>query len=194
MLIYIPTYVLYSPFTENDAELIVHTKKKRRRVIVESDSDSDNNENSSLKTNKLQKKAKVLYDSEPSDDDGSADPSQSGTDLKSFSFTKTNGEPSTPNKKDALCENKRPSVNLNASFIAPAASESNWIHNKLEFLKSHKIRDINKNRPDHPDYDCRTLHVPDDFLNKQTPAMRQWWVLKSKHFDSVLFFKVRVSF
>lgn len=69
-------------------------------------------------------------------------------------------------------------------------TENNWLHFKLDFLKPNKIRDINKNRPGDPDYDERTLYVPEDFLNKQTPAMRQWWILKSKHFDSVLFFKV----
>lgn len=77
----------------------------------------------------------------------------------------------------------------------PIATEScvvnnNWLHNKLDFLKPEKIRDANKNRPDDPNYDARTLYVPQDFLNKLTPAMRQWWILKSKHFDSVLFFKV----
>lgn len=66
----------------------------------------------------------------------------------------------------------------------------NWLHHRLEFLKPNKIRDINKNRPNEPNYDARTLYVPEEFLNKQTPAMRQWWVLKSKHFDTVLFFKV----
>ncbi|KAF5279807.1 hypothetical protein FQA39_LY18229 [Lamprigera yunnana] len=89
------------------------------------------------------------------------------------------------------------SKNCNKSLNDPTILEENidsepktWLHNKLDFLKVEHIRDINKNRPDHPDYDERTLYVPADFLSKQTPAMRQWWVLKSKHFDTVLFFKV----
>lgn len=45
-------------------------------------------------------------------------------------------------------------------------------------------------RPSDPDYDSRTLHVPEDYLNSLTPAMRQWWVLKSQNMDTVLFFKV----
>ena len=51
-------------------------------------------------------------------------------------------------------------------------------------------RDIEKHKSDDPDYSPKTLHVPDVFLNNQTPAMRQWWVLKAKHYDTVLFFKV----
>lgn len=68
--------------------------------------------------------------------------------------------------------------------------KEDWIHLKLDFLKPEKLRDANKNKPNAPDYDPHTLYVPEEFLNKQTPAMRQWWVLKSQHYDSVLFFKV----
>lgn len=183
-----PTYFL---FIENE-ELKVNTKKKRRRIIVDSDSDSDGHKNNKSKNNKLSKKAKVNFESDISDDDVTAELSQCGTDLKSFSFVKTVGESRILDKKDRLPDNKQSSVNLNGTVIPTAASDTNWLHNKLDFLKPHKICDINKNRPDHPDYDIRTLYVPDDFLNKQTPAMRQWWILKSKHFDSVLFFKVSI--
>jgi DNA mismatch repair protein MSH6 len=65
-----------------------------------------------------------------------------------------------------------------------------WAHETLDFLKPEKIRDKNKNRPGHPDYDSRTLHVPEDFLIKQTPAMNQWWKLKSNYLDCIFFFKV----
>ena len=44
---------------------------------------------------------------------------------------------------------------------------------------------------------CKTMsfyifspdQVPTSFLNKCTPAMRQWWVLKSENYDTILFFK-----
>lgn len=175
-------------FTED--ELIVNTKKKRRRIIVESDSDSDDNSNSIRKKNKSSKKAKVNFDSDTSDDDvGSSEQSQRSADLKLFKFVKTNNELCMLDKEN-LSSKKPKSFNPSGPAIPTAISDTNWVHNKLDFLTPHKIRDINKNRPDHPDYDARTLYVPDDFLNKQTPAMRQWWILKSKHFDSVLFFKV----
>lgn len=50
--------------------------------------------------------------------------------------------------------------------------------------------DANKRRPDHPQYDPKTLYVPESVLKDLTPAMRQWWELKSRHMDAVLFFKV----
>ncbi|XP_014470347.1 PREDICTED: probable DNA mismatch repair protein Msh6 [Dinoponera quadriceps] len=65
-----------------------------------------------------------------------------------------------------------------------------WPHLKVEFLQPEKIRDAQRRTPKDPDYDPKTVYVPQDFLLNQTPAMRQWWELKSKHFDCVLFFKV----
>ncbi|EDV40894.1 uncharacterized protein Dana_GF10737 [Drosophila ananassae] len=65
-----------------------------------------------------------------------------------------------------------------------------WPHQKLEFLQPDKIKDKAGRRPDHPDYDSSTLHVPDKFLNSLSPGVRQWWVLKSDNYDCVLFFKV----
>ncbi|KAH8376435.1 hypothetical protein KR200_002635 [Drosophila serrata] len=65
-----------------------------------------------------------------------------------------------------------------------------WPHQKLEFLQPDKIKDKAGRRPDHPDYDCSTLHVPEKFLNSLSPGVRQWWVLKSDNYDCVLFFKV----
>lgn len=65
-----------------------------------------------------------------------------------------------------------------------------WPHQKLDFLQPDKIKDKAGRRPDHPEYDKSTLHVPEKFLNTLSPAMRQWWVLKADNFDCVLFFKV----
>ncbi|XP_061379726.1 probable DNA mismatch repair protein Msh6 isoform X1 [Danaus plexippus] len=68
--------------------------------------------------------------------------------------------------------------------------DGNWVHCKLDWLKPEKIRDATKRKPDHPDYDPSTLYVPPDFMKSQTPAHRQWWEMKSKYYDCVLFFKV----
>lgn len=38
------------------------------------------------------------------------------------------------------------------------------------WLKPEGIRDRDRRRPDHPDYNPRTLYVPEDFLNQQTPV------------------------
>ncbi|OQR93852.1 DNA mismatch repair protein Msh6 [Achlya hypogyna] len=51
-------------------------------------------------------------------------------------------------------------------------------------------RDKAGHRPDHPDYDPRTISIPNAFLKKETPAMQQWWEVKCANMDTVLFFKV----
>ena len=73
-----------------------------------------------------------------------------------------------------------------------AAEQQEYTHETLAWLKPDNIRDVKKRSPDHPDYDETTLHVPPDFLNKQTPAMQQWWRIKSQNYNVVLFFKVMV--
>ncbi|KAJ9582060.1 hypothetical protein L9F63_003643, partial [Diploptera punctata] len=71
-----------------------------------------------------------------------------------------------------------------------AGDSESWPHLKLEFLKPNKIRDAKRRTPEDPDYDPRTLYIPEDFKKNLTPALRQWWEMKSQHFDCVLFFKV----
>lgn len=51
-----------------------------------------------------------------------------------------------------------------------AVDEGNWVHCKLEFLKPEKIRDAQKRKPDHPDYDPSTLYIPPEFYSSQTPV------------------------
>jgi hypothetical protein len=51
-----------------------------------------------------------------------------------------------------------------------------FAHLAFEFLDPSRIKDKNKHRPDHPDYDPGTLFVPENFLREQTPGQRQWWV------------------
>lgn len=65
-----------------------------------------------------------------------------------------------------------------------------WAHETFSFLQPNQIRDKNLRKPNDPEYDPRTVYVPQDFIKNQTPGMAQWWVLKSGHFDCILFFKV----
>ncbi|KAM7540693.1 hypothetical protein Aperf_G00000029658 [Anoplocephala perfoliata] len=108
--------------------------------------------------------------------------------------------------------NKSASLNtLNKSFLDTSAADSlntsavdssfaidpldetrsgSWPHLTYPFLLPDRIKDAHGRRPNHPDYDQKTLFVPEDFLRKQSPALRQWWILKSQNFDTLLFFKM----
>lgn len=43
------------------------------------------------------------------------------------------------------------------------------------FIKDEQVLDLQKRRPDHPDYDPTTLHIPKDCWKGFTPAMTQYW-------------------
>ncbi|KAI8904067.1 muts domain V-domain-containing protein [Gorgonomyces haynaldii] len=51
------------------------------------------------------------------------------------------------------------------------------------------IKDAQMRSSDDPEYDPRTLHIPMQAWNKMTPFERQFWEIKSKHWDMVVFFK-----
>lgn len=72
--------------------------------------------------------------------------------------------------------------------VYPAGKHS---HDAIPWIKAEGIRDAQGRRPDHPDYDFRTLLVPKDFFKatKVTPAQQQWWLMKAQYADTVLFFK-----
>ncbi|CAG0905353.1 unnamed protein product, partial [Cyprideis torosa] len=72
----------------------------------------------------------------------------------------------------------------------PVGGGTVWEHDKLDFLKPPNRKDASGRGPDHPDFDPRTLQVPDAFLKNVSPAQAQWWKIKSRMFDTVLFFKV----
>lgn len=50
-------------------------------------------------------------------------------------------------------------------------------------------RDIDRNPPGHPDYDPRTLFIPPMAFNNFTPFEAQYWKVKQKCWDTILFFK-----
>ena len=51
------------------------------------------------------------------------------------------------------------------------------------------IRDIDRNPPGHPDYDPRTLYVPPMAWKNFSAFEQQYWEIKQKHWDTIVFFK-----
>lgn len=66
----------------------------------------------------------------------------------------------------------------------PSASEPEkrytWLAN---------MQDADRNPPDHPDYDPRTLYIPPNAWNLFSPFEKQYWEIKCKFWDSIVFFK-----
>lgn len=152
-------------------------KVKRRRIVAIADSDSDS-ENQSSNSSKKQspKKEEPEKKQAKSSDVSSKLAKFQNNDNNSFAKEPVAAQkPSEATKKEAELFDDEP---------------TQWQHLTIDFLKPEKIKDAAGRRPDHPDYDPRTLFVPESFLNSQTPGMRQWWVLKAQYFDCILFFKV----
>jgi DNA mismatch repair protein MSH6 len=59
--------------------------------------------------------------------------------------------------------------NTDAKQVEGGSSES-WPHLKLDFLKPNKIRDAKRRTLADPDYDRKTLFVPEEFKRNLTPV------------------------
>ena len=111
------------------------------------------------------------------------------------SFNKGKSRKSTTNKKST-----RNSISsFNEDNLSSISNEEVLNHNEIfqnpqnglpDFLKPENIKDKFGNKPDDINYDPTTLFVPNDYIKKQTPAMRQFWNFKKDNFDKVLLFKL----
>ena len=51
------------------------------------------------------------------------------------------------------------------------------------------IMDADRNPPGHPDYDPRTVYIPPLAWTKFSPFEKQYWEIKQKYWDTIVFFK-----
>ena len=58
------------------------------------------------------------------------------------------------------------------------------------FIKEDKIRDLQGNKLDDPNYDPTSLLIPEKEWATFTPAKVQFWQIKQHNFDKILFFKL----
>ncbi|ESO97193.1 hypothetical protein LOTGIDRAFT_143393, partial [Lottia gigantea] len=189
-------------------ERSVKSQKKRRRIMPSADSDEESGD---------EFKPASDDSGDESASSGVDEDDVSDADVHSEPESPKRKRESQPNrnkkvkKEDDNSEKKssyQPNVSINTKsklslFSAPdsvrnlcrvnesgSGDGNNFPHLKFDFLQPENIRDIKGRKKSDPEYDPRTLHLPDGFLKKQTPAMRQWWELKSQYFDTVLFFKM----
>jgi len=63
------------------------------------------------------------------------------------------------------------------------------------WLKPENLKDA-QGRPcdSQSDYDPSTIQIPEQDFNKFSPIFKQYWEIKSKNFDKIVFFKFLQSF
>nr|XP_033324145.1 probable DNA mismatch repair protein Msh6 [Megalopta genalis] len=184
--------------------------RDRKRVYKDDQEEEKDRE----EPRQFKKRRLIIPDVESGDESGDEfkpDPQEETEESDSGSEGHPESEPETQSEEESPVRKKKQSnIKSNRSATLkkygkvdkvepkpsqPSRAQGNnvvdsWPHLKYGFLQPNKMKDINRKSPEDPDYDPKTVYVPLDFLNQQTPAMRQWWDLKSKHFDCVLFFKV----
>ncbi|KAH1043695.1 hypothetical protein AAZX31_09G171700 [Glycine max] len=64
------------------------------------------------------------------------------------------------------------------------------VASKFEWLNPSRIRDANGRRSNDPLYDRTTLYIPPEALGKMSASQKQYWSVKCKYMDVLLFFKV----
>ncbi|EEH39444.2 hypothetical protein PAAG_08713 [Paracoccidioides lutzii Pb01] len=126
------------------------------------------------------------------DNDGFSD-----DDLDDFIVPDDSEDEVKPSKK-----RKRPSsasIKVSPSKSPPVQNEGIQRENKK--AKAHmsepehrypwlaNITDIDRNPPGHPDYDPRTIYIPPLAWTKFSPFEKQYWEIKQKFWDTVVFFK-----
>lgn len=174
--------------------------KKRRRIVLASDSEHSDQENITDEQPAVQKPSapKTEPTAKKPLDPANADPNAKKPQPAAKSHfldklnalsTKTAAEPSQHVDDDDDAAAAAASGSLDDDDSATGEPHQ-YTHTKLEFLQPGRLKDAAGRRPDHPQYDPTTLLVPAAYLDSLSPGMRQWWVLKSTHFDCVLFFKV----
>lgn len=132
--------------------------KKRRVIVSEDEDDSENTDSNRIKEirQKLATKRSIPDDEPQAQASSPKVAKKTATKEKDLQQLVQQDEVEEGSGKDALL------MVDNMSKI--------WAHETLSFLQPNQIRDKNKNRPNDPEYDKRTIHVPADFKLKQTPG------------------------
>lgn len=81
----------------------------------------------------------------------------------------------------------RPALDRGSS--SKQSSSNNSKEQPYDFLLPENVCDAEGNRPNDPNYDRRTLYIPNRAWKDFTPFERQFWEIKKDHYDQVIFFQ-----
>lgn len=162
-------------FSDDDDEEPLITKRRKIRVKDDDDDDfkmgSDNDDDDIIEDSKISLKDELtdLNDTTTIDDD---------TTINS-SFTKTIAKKAA---RKSISPPSRTSTTLTPQkkFDKENEERYQWLIN---------IKDADQRSQDDPNYDQRTLYIPPSAWNKFTAFEKQYWGVKAKMWDTVVFFK-----
>lgn len=193
-------------FLDEDSEDVqVKTGKKNKKLMYEESDEEEyepkNNIGSKKKLSKISSGEEDYDDIVDFEDEIEEEPQKN---------KKAKGKPSGNKTKEANPKGKRKTVNLSAEegqIGVGQIENSNMIPGKKVddkgnvnydmfddptpwwAQKEHRL-DAQKRKPADPEFDPTTLYIPPEEINKLTPAKKQFWIIKSKNYDKVIFFKL----
>jgi DNA mismatch repair protein MSH6 len=105
--------------------------------------------------------------------------------LKNFSYKEATQTPSIKPISSAK-KNQTPSSSFTKT---PSKSQKFKEKNETRYKWLLEIKDKDQNPPSHPDYDPKTLYIPPAAYQAFTPFEKQFWEIKSAHYNTIVFFK-----
>lgn len=179
--------ISYAEDSDEDESLFKLNKKARSKAIAD-----DSDEEDEYKPSKKQ----VSDDSDFDDDILELAGSSSPTPTSSLSNSAKQDNSLKMKKKlnDLITGKSTPIAKKKISSILPSKS-SPAKHSKFKKENEERyqwlvdIKDAQGHKETDPDYDPRTLHIPNSAWNKFTPFEKQYWGIKSKMWDCIVFFK-----
>ncbi|XP_061645650.1 DNA mismatch repair protein Msh6 isoform X1 [Phyllopteryx taeniolatus] len=188
-------------------------KAKRRRIVVASDSEgSDDEFKPEQATSSSEDEEEGVTVSSEAKEAESPQESEAESPIKPVKRKRPTEKPAIAKPKIARTPSSAPkrvpasvavdtksrlsvfsahdSFESQANGSATVGGATIWDHEKLEWLQDHRRKDSQRRKVTDEGYDPTTLYVPEDFNNRNTPGMRQWWFIKSRMLDTVIFYKV----
>lgn len=105
------------------------------------------------------------------------------TSTSRFAFNSNAGGSTIPSRVSSKAKSKPATI--------PTASSKGFGKGKEEARHPWlaNIKDVDGNPPGHQDYDPRTLYIPPSAWNKFSPFEKQYWEIKCKNYDTIVFFR-----
>ncbi|GAB7338246.1 hypothetical protein MBLNU457_4576t1 [Dothideomycetes sp. NU457] len=180
---------------------------KRRKISVPDDSDDEFSMDVDLETAMVDADKDDMEDFIVADDDDEDEAPRSrkrSSQSRKPSTPSTSRKPSSPDAEDlelpsvstAMQWNFDPENPIVQAVRAPPKSTPSNRKQKAHTTEPDQrytwlatVLDADRNPVGHPDYDPRTLYIPPGAWNKFSPFEKQYWEIKQKFMDTIVFFK-----
>ncbi|EHN03191.1 Msh6p [Saccharomyces cerevisiae x Saccharomyces kudriavzevii VIN7] len=197
--------VNYAESDEEASSTTFGTKRKRSKVIdSESDedeyvpdkneADEDDDDNDVIES---EGDVKHELDDNGDDDDDDLLSLAEATSKRKIPNTSHSSSPFTGSTSHMNSKDKSRPKQIRSRSYTPPRSQKSAVSKSSKFNKQNEERyqwlvderDAQRRSKNDPEYDPRTLYIPSSAWNKFTPFEKQYWEIKSKMWDCIVFFK-----